>query len=89
MENLYVFAVVPHAGTWIEIKRLIVSSQLNNVVPHAGTWIEIKDIFAMFFCENVVPHAGTWIEIQCILYHKQYKKSFPTRERGLKYHKNN
>ena len=22
MENLYVFAVVPHAGTWIEIKSI-------------------------------------------------------------------
>ena len=33
--------VVPHAGTWIEIKRRRVLMNDNCVVPHAGTWIEI------------------------------------------------
>ena len=32
---------MPHAGTWIEIRRRGVSPQWQNVVPHAGTWIEI------------------------------------------------
>ena len=41
MENLYVFAVVPHAGTWIEIKILDGQIKEKEVVPHAGTWIEI------------------------------------------------
>ena len=41
MENLYVFAVVPHAGTWIEILLLLSTSQFFQVVPHAGTWIEM------------------------------------------------
>ena len=36
------FAVVPHAGTWIEILWVALSPFLDNVVPHAGTWIEIS-----------------------------------------------
>ena len=58
-----------------------------QVVPHAGTWIEIT----LYFCNTdryrVVPHAGTWIEIRlCFIDKKKFLKSFPTRERGLKYH---
>ncbi len=34
-------AVVPHAGTWIEIETDIVGYKYGIVVPHAGTWIEI------------------------------------------------
>ena len=34
-------AVVPHAGTWIEIVPLLQPRHLQAVVPHAGTWIEI------------------------------------------------
>ena len=34
--------VVPHAGTWIEIKLDNTQSIIGKtVVPHAGTWIEI------------------------------------------------
>ena len=33
--------VVPHAGTWIEIKVLSTLESSLLVVPHAGTWIEI------------------------------------------------
>ena len=41
---LCVFAVVPLAGTWIEIR--IGDSNVSHVlvVPLAGTWIEINDI---------------------------------------------
>ena len=34
-------AVVPHAGTWIEIMVKSILSSTTSVVPHAGTWIEI------------------------------------------------
>ena len=34
-------AVVPHAGTWIEITGMVKIDENNVVVPHAGTWIEI------------------------------------------------
>ena len=39
MENLYVFAVVPHAGTWIEMEIHKGTEYNLKVVPHAGTWI--------------------------------------------------
>ena len=47
MENLYVFAVVPHAGTWIEINIIIHPDGTIGVVPHAGTWIEINALFGL------------------------------------------
>ena len=34
-------AVVPHAGTWIEMKEAGSTYVTSWVVPHAGTWIEI------------------------------------------------
>ena len=34
----------------------------------------------------VVPHAGTWIEIDLLRPQGTRFESFPTRERGLKYH---
>ena len=40
-EYLSKFAVVPHAGTWIEIIIHLDSIGSGIVVPHAGTWIEI------------------------------------------------
>ena len=36
---------------------------------------------------GVVPHAGTWIEMKKELEDALGTVSFPTRERGLKYHK--
>ena len=60
--KLFNFAVVPHAGTWIEIVPITISSVLLAVVPHAGTWIEI-------LADAIRP---------------AFKRSFPTRERGLK-----
>ena len=55
------------------------------VVPHAGTWIEIRIRPRSNTEISVVPHAGTWIEIQTERQRLQTMKSFPTRERGLKY----
>ena len=49
MENLYVFAVVPHAGTWIEIRSQREAKVILSVVPHAGTWIEICYSQAFFY----------------------------------------
>jgi len=34
--------VVPHVGTWIEIRRVPEERYDDDVVPHVGTWIEIK-----------------------------------------------
>ena len=59
-------AVVPHAGTWIEIKIGLSSSSAGCVVPHAGTWIEMERSKKKWQINQVVPHAGTWIEIQMI-----------------------
>ena len=39
------FAVVPHAGTWIEIFCHSEKLNIKTVVPHAGTWIEIDEGF--------------------------------------------
>ena len=41
-EYLSKFAVVPHAGTWIEIYARRGEHYVRGVVPHAGTWIEMQ-----------------------------------------------
>ena len=78
------FPVVPHAGTWIEIVDGEPVQATRMVVPHAGTWIEIMIITKGGITHEVVPHAGTWIEIILLYIQQRYRKSFPTRERGLK-----
>ena len=37
--------VVPHAGTWIEIRFQHQIYVMYFVVPHAGTWIEIQSTY--------------------------------------------
>ena len=38
---LYLFAVAPHAGAWIEMVISSASWPKAWVAPHAGAWIEI------------------------------------------------
>ena len=80
-----VFAVVPHAGTWIEIVANANIVVTREVVPHAGTWIEMWMNLSSRLSRIVVPHAGTWIEIIFFVMSVVKSLSFPTRERGLKY----
>ena len=54
------------------------------VVPHEGTWIEILSAHGKYRLHSVVPHEGTWIEIDVVCSTGICKRSFPTRERGLK-----
>ena len=77
-------AVVPHAGTWIEILDTEQIDVSALVVPHAGTWIEMTAIMGLMNQTWVVPHAGTWIEIIDVIQKYDVVESFPTRERGLK-----
>ena len=60
---LDIFAVVPLAGTWIEICYREWSWLGSVVVPLAGTWIEMQVYVLLVFPSFVVPLAGTWIEI--------------------------
>ena len=38
---MYIFAVVPFVGTWIEMQRKQADKSKEKVVPFVGTWIEI------------------------------------------------
>ena len=63
LKELGKIAVVPLAGTWIEIFLPFYYLLQRPVVPLAGTWIEIFLIFPINQNLSVVPLAGTWIEI--------------------------
>ncbi len=100
-------AVVPLAGTWIEISKQRNNQHTNKsfpsrerglkyiqsfqrfwcfgVVPLAGTWIEIHIVTYLLVVFAVVPLAGTWIEISWSYLRGRCLKSFPSRERGLKF----
>ena len=41
-------AVVPLAGTWIEMMKLLNLDLQTGVVPLAGTWIEIHQLLLLF-----------------------------------------
>ena len=38
---LYIFAVAPHTGAWIEISLRVDVFKNCRVAPHTGAWIEI------------------------------------------------
>ena len=38
---MYIFAVVPFVGTWIEIDTIKEAIKTAGVVPFVGTWIEM------------------------------------------------
>ena len=63
-EQDWTCAVVPLAGTWIEIFYSHVVKEYKIVVPLAGTWIEIMRSRILQGRICVVPLAGTWIEIK-------------------------
>ena len=83
--KLFNFAVVPHAGTWIEIPNNTNIVVKFFVVPHAGTWIEIMLPDGTAERNLVVLHTGTWIEIALKQELQLQSQSFHTREHGLKY----
>ncbi len=76
--------VVPHRGTWIEMRWFSRHSLHSSVVPHRGTWIEILMVFPLPKIPRVVPHRGTWIEIGYVTMGQQARRSYLTEVRGLK-----
>ena len=59
--------VAPHAGAWIEINDVALSTGSIPVAPHAGAWIEILGMLVQHAPEIVAPHAGAWIEMMLMV----------------------
>ena len=70
-EYLSKFAVVPHAGTWIEITPTTVTRKVNPVVPHAGTWIEISRYFTPFNANGSFPTRERGLKLHKI--HRRFR----------------
>ena len=76
--------VVPHAGTWIEIRWNPKRQRIPKSFPTRERGLKLCVDNAFSKCYTVVPHAGTWIEMDYELIFVDTDASFPTRERGLK-----
>ena len=62
VKKLYVIAVAPHTGAWIETSFDTSKTIANLVAPHTGAWIEtLYDRFPAAWY-SVAPHTGAWIE---------------------------
>ncbi len=55
--------VVPHAGTWIEIKREANYRAIRSSFPTRERGLKLPLLVGCCSVYHVVPHAGTWIEI--------------------------
>ena len=62
-EKLLKFAVVPHAGTWIEIPLEQKSMYTVKSFPTRERGLKLHKRYVKRTHPVVVPHAGTWIEI--------------------------
>ena len=83
---LFIIAVAPLAGAWIEMSRNIDSAVSYSVAPLAGAWIEILARLLSSFSCIVAPLAGAWIEM--LYLSANYTNSLPSllsQERGLKF----
>ena len=60
---MFIFAVAPLAGAWIEILGGRLPLRLKMVAPLAGAWIEMDNEYTYTISELVAPLAGAWIEI--------------------------
>ena len=78
-------AVVPHAGTWIEISSHTPNNRILSSFPTRERGLKFVKQVNDQIPKCVVPHAGTWIEISSQGGLHSITWSFPTRERGLKY----
>ena len=61
--------VVPHAGTWIEMKVIAQENILVVVVPHAGTWIEIGKTCPEFVRQMSFPTRERGLKLE-VLHHQ-------------------
>ena len=43
LHQLLMLQVTPHAGVWIETKKISCSEKSRLVTPHAGVWIETDE----------------------------------------------
>ena len=83
--KLFNFAVVPHAGTWIEITDKLENGFAVASFPTRERGLKFSAGSVSAGLQSVVPHAGTWIEIALKQELQLQSQSFPTREHGLKY----
>ena len=81
---MYIFAVAPFAGAWIEIDEFIEMAIELGVAPFAGAWIEIYNSYFQILRLSVAPFAGAWIEIGRKRDAGKAAWSHPSRVRGLK-----
>ena len=55
--------VVPHEGTWIEIKEKTGDKSYSESFPTRERGLKLKSERVHGSTHNVVPHEGTWIEM--------------------------
>ena len=81
---LCVFAVVPLAGTWIEIGSSVLTYTAMVSYPLRVRGLKFYWVLEQYRHQGVVPLAGTWIEITTWSSVNTYVASYPLRVRGLK-----
>ena len=60
---MFIFAVAPYVGAWIEICPRPFLLLLFPVAPYVGAWIEIAAPGRIGPRRRVAPYVGAWIEI--------------------------
>ena len=83
---MFIFAVAPHGGAWIEItEKLSPLFMPITSLPTGERGLKSTGFFPNENYLSVAPHGGAWIEIQKgVRLHEFACESLPTGERGLK-----
>ena len=85
-EKLLKFAVVPHAGTWIEINKIVVRKWNLQSFPTRERGLKCtyrQQLLPMVLSFPTRERGLKYIEVKR---REKLNMSFPTRERGLKLH---
>ena len=76
-------AVVPHAGTWIEIGMYEYMHPGIMSFPTRERGLKFVSLLTLSGINTVVPHTGMWIEIGLSIAYHLFRQSFSTRNRYL------
>ena len=79
--------VAPFTGAWIEIGHHRGDREGLSVAPFTGAWIEMLRLSQGPYHRIVAPFTGAWIEIGFPAVKERSTPSLPSRERGLKYYR--
>lgn len=74
---MFIFAVAPYVGAWIEISHFSVPSAYSLVAPYVGAWIKISSTYKPKCRKIIALYVGAELKYACLPNHKKQTAFVP------------